>query len=501
MFDLKLIRNNKNFVGMLVIPISAILSYLFIYIGNGFKYFSFSFLFIILSSLIFVLKKEKNTSHSIIFAGIIIFSFFILYRANNFLTFLNVISCAYLTTLLILGDYNYTGFLKILFSPFVILANILTVENEYKFNFYEAIKNIKINTQRISNIIISVIVTLLILLVIVPLLSYANPLFKKYVDQMGEIIDLLNSITILSEDLIITLIRIIFFLLLIIIIPRLLSFSNSSYKIAYNKFLEKSYVGLLMPKIAVATVLLVFFISQIQLYFSNEETLKILGYSNSRYAREVFAQLIVVSFIIFSLIYIDKLKNYWSKLSTYILIIEVVFLNFIALKSVYDYSVNWGLTIKRLYGYAVVLWLFGLLIFFIYNYCKNNENNKFIRNATMWSVSVLILINIANFDYIIYHYAPVKISEGIERYYLTELSADSRSYKEQLNDMSLITDDSRYAVGWSLISNIKSLKNEYSKFNIRTFNISRYLQYREIKDVDVDYYENLLNQNNPDFHR
>ena len=115
-----------------------------------------------------------------------------------------------------------------------------------------------------------------------------------------------------------------------------------------------------------------------------------MDYSNSMQTNEVFAQLSIVALVIFGLVYNDKSRKESAKISTYVLLIQAVFLTFVALKSVFDYSTTWGFTQKRLYGYAVILWILGLLISFTYKYVKEVSNTFFIKTSIIYSAFILL---------------------------------------------------------------------------------------------------------------
>lgn len=105
-----------------------------------------------------------------------------------------------------------------------------------------------------------------------------------------------------------------------------------------------------------------------------------------------------------------------------------MFLTFIALKSVYDYSYNWGFTYKRLWGYTGVFWILGVFAFFVYKYFKDLQDTYFVKGVILFSSLVLIGVNIANFDSLIFHYRKSVTHSGIDYLYLSGLSSDAESY-------------------------------------------------------------------------
>lgn len=230
------------------------------------------------------------------------------------------------------------------------------------------------------------------------------------------------------------------------------------------------------------------------IYFATDEILQALGYTHSQYAREVFAQLSVVALVILGLVYNDKSKKQWSKILTYILALEGIFLTFIALKSVYDYSSNWGFTYKRLWGYTGVFWILGVFTFFLYEYLKDLQDTYFVKGVIIFSSLVLIGVNIANFDYLIFHYRKSVTHRGIDYRYLSGLSSDAESYAEHLqileNKMNGIDKQSNenYSIvpaAWRVLRSIDRLQRKYKHLDLRILNLGEYFQYQQIKSVDT----------------
>jgi hypothetical protein len=224
-----------------------------------------------------------------------------------------------------------------------------------------------------------------------------------------------------------------------------------------------------------------------------------MGYTNSQYAREVFAQLSIVAFITFLLLFGDPSKAKNSRFLTYMLIIESFFLCGVGLKSVFDYTTNWGFTQKRLYGYSEVFWILGALLIFLYYFKNNIEKSKFVRLLTGYSIFILLLINITNFDYIIYHYAKSRTGNGDDYLYLSELSTDAHAYKNHLTlTMNAVKKEPTYEKTWPahvVLHKIEDLQKKYKTIPpIGSFNISEYLEYRDIKDIPTEVYNTQLSK-------
>jgi len=392
----------------------------------------------------------------------------------------------------------FPSFTQFIFSPLTILAKTLKTENQYIFDTEGFKKDAQIiKREGTSQIIKSILLTLAILIVIVPLLASANPFFNKLVSDILSLINFEKLLElILSADYLLWFSRIGFFFILTMFIPRMISYSNSNEPVVNIKNITQS-IHLQIPKIAVAIVLFVFFTTQLQLHFASSETLESLGYTNSQYAREIFAQLTIVAIIILGLIYNDKNRSGASKNLTYLLIVQTIFLALIGLKSVIDYSTKWGLTQKRLWGYAGVIWIVLVLCFFAFKYYKDLKDVIFVKFVISLSAILLILVNIVNFDYIIYHYAKSRTGQGIDYTYLSELSSDSLSYSEQFQileeKIKTTSTQNPEANQFSsairiTVRNILLLQHKYKYLDFRNFNIGEYLQYQQIKSLDLSNY-------------
>jgi hypothetical protein len=491
-----LISKNKNqYIFFFIIFISALFSYL-VLVQYHFPSFGISLSAIILATTIYLLKKQKTKHITIVYILTLVISTFLVIRANGFLTFLNIVATIYLGSMLIV-DKKSKGFIETLLAPPTAILKSLLVNNKYYYQKTKQIKNKK--KQKRYNLIVSVLITIFLLVIIIPILSYANPIFNRLVENtLGEI-NLENIIkSIFGENLVIFTYRLFFFAILALIIPRFLSLSNDKERKVSLFKIPTIKLDLIIPKTSVSIILLIFLITQAKLYLSTEDVLIQLGYTHSQYAREVFAHLSVVSIIIFILLYSEKAKNKLSKLLTYLLVIEGVFLNLSALKSVYDYSSNWGFTYKRLYGFSLVAWIFGAyaIYFLVTNY--KLSKTYLVRGLVYLTSFILITINVLNFDYIIYHFAKSTTHSGIDHHYLSKLSPDSYSYKKHLKLLmsedkydSDLTDKMRAAS--RIVGKIEYLRKKYEKFDVRMYNLAEYSTYKNTLDLDLEAYKEIVN--------
>jgi len=411
-------------------------------------------------------------------------------RANPILTFFNIVAILYLGTILIAHKKDET-IARIAATPFMLILHLIPLKHSYSFlpNKTHDTKSIK-NSIFTTEILLSILITIIMMFIVVPILSSANPIFARMVEnsihslRLQKLLDYLVS---LNPSL--YLLRTVFFIFFLFFLPRILTFIDKGEELTIQTP-SLSLLNLLIPKIVLSTIIAVFFIAQIQLYSADTSTLQALGYTNSQLTREVFAQLAVVSMIIFSLIYHGSIRSKLQTFMTYLLIAEGVFLTLMAFKSVYDYSHSFGFTFKRLYGFAAVFWIVGVYTGFTYIYTRRVALARFVQALIAWTVFVVIGINIANFDSLIVHHSRARTGEGIDyQYIIYNTSADARAYHLLLDTLyfkrtnDLPEDSSLIQVA---LHQASSLKNTYSHLDWRRFNFSEYLAYLEIKNIDFE---------------
>ena len=492
---------SKNNLVMLLTTILS-LFYAFIWVPeNGystFPYFTIG-LFIISAGLTIAVTKtfeNKDKFFMAVLTSALIIGFYEFYRANILLTIINILSAIYLLSIAIIYQKNLKSTLpEILLSPITLLLAILLKRSKYKVRLSKF--TIPSGKVKFGGSIPGIIITFAILVIVIPLLSYSNPIFGNLVDNIN------NSITALLKSIInldiAFIFRLMVFLLFFGVIPRIITINEDGSKYTKMKSLKNiwSNTSLNIPKIALIIILSIFFITQIQLYFSTPETLETLGYSNSEYAREVFGQLTIVAFIGLSLIYFNSKDSKLSKSLDYVLALMGIFLTLMALKSVNDYVTNWGFTHKRLHGYIGVIWSIGAFILSIYKTRYRQQKTMFLSNLILLTTSAILTINILNFDYIIYHYNQTRTHEGTDYLYFMDLSTDSRSYKEQIefqhklfvNEAPNSPVDSRY-ISHILGRKIENLDLKYNKdrgldhmqtrSSFREYNFSEFNEYKAI---------------------
>ncbi len=472
--------------------ISLIVSWLALPVLNGFPFVAFFIFAVATSSLIYFLRKDTSWLDFILYGGIVLLSLSTLIWANDVIQFLNFVFIIFFGSLLVSPILEEHGVFRILFSPFSVFMNTLLAKTIFPYSFRIPVKYDP--SSYFKKYFPTALVTGLVILITIPLLSSANPFFNALVQN---ILHTLNfewlSKLLFGETIEIYFLRLVLFAGLAFFIPRLLTLT---LKRPESKIFKSWFtIDYLYPKIAMAGLLIIFFITQMQLYFASSETLLGMGYTNSRLTNEVFAQVTIVAFIVFLLAYFDKSRKAWNTRLTYFLVIEAFFLIGVAFKSVYDYSSLFGFTQKRLWGYTTMTWLSGALIAFVYHYYRKSAHLLFVKQIITYTLGILLLVNVLNFDYLIAaYYKPTMF--GKEDYvYLAGLSADAHNYKEIYEkiykeaEATHFQDVSKVSSLYMMIDKIEELKNKYERRNAyNSFNFAEYQEYLSVKNIR---YENI----------
>ena len=459
--------------------------------AHSFPYTGLSLSFMIISTLFYFLRKPKTNFNTFVYISSLTFSFFLTIRANHLLNFFDIAATIFLTTLLISHVSEYT-FLRLFAAPFEGIKAFLTTNNQFAQlgTVLEKIKEKREKSFDVTQVVVSLIISLILLGFILPLLGSANPLFDKILQRFFNGLDLRK----IFQN--ITFFRLLLSGIFFVIISRLSTYIYIQ-KPSFVKD-QKSHItdaALLLPKILIALVIAIFAVTQFQLYFADPGLLKTLGYTNSKLVNEVFGQLSIVSLIVFGLIYNGRGKSKISKILDCILISEGILLTFVGLKSDYDYSALHGFTQKRLYGFAIVFWIFGTYLFYITNIVKQLKSTVFVSRFIIFSCFTLLAINVLNFDYLIYHVNKATVNNKVDYYYLSSLSPDAGHYKDAALFLQRMTNEHGEEMdswpqggdfySYSIIFPIQDLQRKYKTIDFRTFNVSEYKAYLSIKDIHL----------------
>ena len=361
----------------------------------------------------------------------------------------------------------------------------------------------------------NILLTLVILAIIIPLLSYSNIYFGQFVQSIWD------NIYVFLKDIFTPwfVIKLLVFTYFYFWLPKLFCYcskeysveaeilkveeakvsdSDSSLQIKKTELVESDF-SLTLPKSVVAITLFAFFVAQIQTYFYPN----LLKTTNGNIVNEVFFHLSVVCLVVFILIFVNLRHNLVARILSAVLVLQSAFLTFIAFNSDWSYITSWGLTHKRLYGFLIIAAIIGVVLAFGYDLIRTKELKNLTRNFAAIVCLFFAIGNSINFDYIIYRNPP-KESAGIEQDYIRAMNLDSYSLaKEFESQKSIFSFDSDKEFlnpdcgnfNWYRVNNdqINFLKSKYSNLQILSFNWNEYQNYISIKDFEFLNPDTLFN--------
>ena len=335
-----------------------------------------------------------------------------------------------ITVLLLLLSYiaaspSPTTLLATLFQPFILLRSYFSLDEKLAAYTARLPRKVTGKGRTVSgdHLLVSWVISFILLIIIIPLLASANPIFARAVESFFEWFRF--------EWLVVPfpfwIVRGLLFLALLALvpnIPRLLSAHNDDSTRQWVPIIDLS-----IPQLLAAGVLAIFLVTQVKLYTAGTDALVAMGYSHSSLTREVFGQLTIVALIIFVLLYYGKRTTGLLRFVVPVLLIETVLLILVALKSDLDYIFTWGFTFKRLYGVVFVVWLSGAYwLLARYLHTAKEQGAAFMRGLAWLTVSAVLFVNVVNFDFLIARYERSTTQEGTDYAYLAGLSPDSLSY-------------------------------------------------------------------------
>jgi hypothetical protein len=440
---------------------------------------------IILTLTLFFYKSKRQKFDALLSLFWLVLAVFVAIRSNELTTFLNLIALLGIWTLLASPTDSLISstFLDVLVSPFRIFIDTLLSKHKLVSLVQEFSSSARIKMgRRIVDYLIPAIISLISLVVIVPLLASANPIFKDLVQNV------LQVFSFEFQDVWVA--RAVFFVPVIVLLPKLLELIQQQTPSSQPKITLPSAKSLVLPKVLVSLVLLVFIGTHMELYFASSAQLQQLGYSNSRLTNEIFAQLILVCSIVFALIYNETSQSKTARFTSGLLIVQALVLNAFALKSDLDYINQWGFTTKRLFGLVGFGLVLGVFVLHILKQKFMWTIPTFVRSTVILFIATLILINASNFDYIIFKYAPHTNTLPTDHVYLSKLSTDSKHLNDHFKYLNLeFTKGNR---DWEVLTaytnvlmKIADLQTKYDNAQSwQSFNLSEYLAYKSVKDVN-----------------
>jgi hypothetical protein len=349
----------------------------------------------------------------------------------------------------------------------------------------------KISTAKSSNwtqMLFSSLVTLGVLSIILPLLSFANPQFGIYLKNLFEFQWIKDTFEWIIENIFsfTTIFRAFVIVFVYKLIPKLIYHCRHHQDAVLE---EKKDMQLSIPKIVTVFTLFAFLAVQVQTTLNPGLLTKAAG----DIANETFFQLSVVCFVAFWLVYLNYKDTLSTKIWSIILLIQSLILSAIAFNSDWSYVVNWGLTHKRLYGFSVVSIVVGMIMVFVYFAYHNSR--KLVQGIAVVFCFVSVVTNAINMDKLIYDNPP-KEASGVEQNYVNELGLDTRNIKTRYENVvnkydkigkDLDTKDDCRETSWlgSYNRQIDYLIGKYSRVVLLDWNYSEFVNYLEVKNIKL----------------
>ncbi|MBI4065528.1 DUF4173 domain-containing protein [Candidatus Gottesmanbacteria bacterium] len=493
--------------------LSAFLSWFLVHF-EFFPIFAIACIFWSLSMLVLLGKEKRSRLDYFYFFSTSVLSFFLIYRANILLSFINIWTIIYVGGLWMSQDSTVLSLVGTILAPVMAFVRVLAVPFSPGHTVFPIQKEHTTKDHEKSYTwLISVFAAAAVVIVITPFLVSANPLFARFIDWLLKTINILRYLPKIDNEFIaVNSFRVVLFIIFAAMLPRvfLLGSVNNDEKENSDEHQGVLPFSLVLAKAAAACILIVFFVTQAALYFSSPATLIAMGLTQSQYAREVFGQLIIVATIILFLLYADRQKNTRSRMLTWVLIFQVLFLIVMAVKSDVDYTLLHGFTEKRLWGYALTIWLIGVFILYAKAYLRDLKYARILFPTVVMSVCLLITIHVINFDMLIANVLPPTVNNQIDERYISEHSRDSGSRRRLTlalyNDLANsqvkgVTPADLGEKGWALwqhLDVISYLKNKYGqkRFPYWAFHIAEYMEYLSIKDLNDEQMRSFIESHN-----
>jgi Domain of unknown function (DUF4173) len=475
--------------------------------NNSFNYTGWA-IFGIAQTVIILHSKIKKTQLDWFFALVAALSAVNFAINTNLLNlFFSVITFLYTSGWLISKLPN-DRFLKVfhLFTPYLhSLINALTAKDnlprlfgktsESESNGPKVVENkdkTEVQTETKPNhwpqTLLNISITLFVLAIIVPLLSFANPQFGKYIGDFFNLQWIRETLNWLVENIFSAsmILRGFVFAFLYNVLPRLISYCQNYVK---PELEVKKDFPLSIPKIATVFTLLAFLIVQIQTTLNPGLLTKTAG----NIASETFFHLSVVCFVVFGLIYLNFKDKINTKIWSLILLVQTLILVGIAFNSDWSYVTSWGLTHKRLYGFSILAIVLGIICVFTYYAFRNSR--KMIQGFAIVFCLISAITNLVNMDRLIFKNPP-KEATGIEQNYVNALSLDTRNLKERYTNVvskyntfpkGVETAGACGEMNWIYNYNkqITFLKEKYSTLRFLDWNFTEFSNYQGIKNTQT----------------
>lgn len=471
-------RKKQNLLVLAVVLLSILVAFT-LFDVNYFPNASIAFFYTYLATLVYYVKPEKTTFHRCLYILIIILSVFLLIRSSPIVVALDIITILFLGSILSLTGKAEERLTNLLFSPLLVIVQAVRENNSLKLKLSKGMSQSTTHTkEKVVETAIIGVVSLVTFVVIGALLGSANQQLGSFLETLLDMFRLEGILKFIGANL--RLDRLVIAVIFGIMALKYLSLVHANKPFLTPHPLLARKLDLRTPLLIASALITLFFIFQIDSHFASTASL-------SKQTNDIFAQLSAVCVIVFVLLINNKTKDKAYTTIKTVLYVQLLYLIILALRSDIAYISEWGLTHKRLYGLVVITWIVGTYGLYFKHLDRNQSVKKFYEYGIVFTSCLLVVVNILNFDNLIYKYKPSTHTRPIDHVYLTNLSADSNFHFEHFQELKKLdrTDANLLAQQdeWSFLTNLQA---KYMKPDIRTFNLSEYLQYRKIKDAYLD---------------
>ena len=537
-----------------------------LFIGSGsFPFLGFSLFFLWLSILAFFSTQKKDADNYVWLIVNSLLALTLIFRTGPVIITFNILALLYSFCWQFFNkdkEIKYS-FVNLIILPILLLLNLSRKGREYRIqlselknktgDFFQKIKNKAKNeasqtesqneTKSSSvalQIVFGLVLTLVTLSFTIPLLASSNPIFARNIEGFFRFLSKIFNIFSL-EGILHIFISIIF----LIVLPYFFFALNGDKSVVKIKTTKIGKFGSLffnIPKVALFLVLILFFISEIQLYFasSSPDTLRELNLGLGDLNREVFGRLSIVSFVIFAFTFFDRNDKKSNKITSLALLAQSFLLFLISAKTLFDYISDYSFTFTRYSGMISLIFVLGMLIIQFISALKNLNESRIIQMSLYFAYFVLLLVNILPYQFLIlsfsnpetkedkifvygeagrnfdsYNFKKIydeyegiyKIEKALEQEqrFCENIMPEGSSRDEFLNECiknpNKSTNSSYDHYDYNVVYNFEenqrrifNLKEKYENFDLRNFNLAEFITYQQFKNVKIEKYTTSFNK-------
>lgn len=456
-------------------------------------------LFVLFLNIYFFLTKNNEKHLNLaLFSSVtsVLFAFLFAFVGNGIVQLIDL-TLSFFFALTSLYLYRFSGSLlfKIFHFLFIPLGVIEKSLGSLLNSFKQADQTVDSPKNSHSSLIRGFLITIPIFVILLILLTQADPIFNKFA---GDFFKNIGERTVISAILFTALLSL-----------GLTKFLPKTHDAVNETISEGKSSELLIITSSIIGLFAIFIIIQFRYLFLGvgERELHELGINSltySEYVRKGFFELLIAASIVCGVIlyifkYLHNLKDSSKQLiqiSSALLTIETGLLLLSAVKRLALYADAHGLTRARVFGFIFLIWLALLLTIFFIRVFRELREKEFFASASFVTITALILINIINIDNLIAQKYKPTVNGEVDYYYLTSLSTDAASswqesiqYAEntvtKLESLNEITPEDNRKLYWAMRTT-QQLKIKIAavleKNTWQTFNFSEYQAYRLITD-------------------